>query len=383
MKKKEKAEKNRIAFMRMYAVIALIITLGFSSAFLLGHTRYDHCALWSTLVIMAVVITLTLLCVRKTFLCYDRSVFLKVSKQQEHRMLFQEETQQLYENIYEINITHNCAASEETQQYFLSLGVPVDTPYDEAIRIIAQRQIKNKFRKGYLATFAPDSVLQAYENNIRTLHYEFMITHDGGEHYIWMRITARIFYWEHDESIRMFVYRQNIDEEKRREKELQRNLRLDSLSGLYNKAATREVIQQKLAEQTDELHAFFIIDIDNFKAVNDQYGHQIGDVVIQNFAQVLKKQFYKHDIVGRIGGDEFVAFMSCISIAQCMEKASQLLQALHYDIQYNELCISISASIGISCSASEQVVFDDLYRDADIALYESKNKGKHCYTIYK
>ena len=103
-----------------------------------------------------------------------------------------------------------------------------------------------------------------------------MISNDGGQSYYWMRITARIFYWDEDKSVRMFVYRQNVDEEKKYAKQLMEKMELDSLTGLYNKAATQYHIQRALEEAPDRIYAFFIIDIDNFKQVNDNCGHAFG-----------------------------------------------------------------------------------------------------------
>ena len=163
---------------------------------------------------------------------------LVVEEEEKHSSVFQAETGKLYENIYEIDITHNRAASEATEAYFESLGVPRNTPYDDALRIIAQKQIKAEYRQGYLAAFSPENILRVYQEGGNCLRYDFMISNNAGCSYYWMRITARIFYWDDDGSVRMFVYRQDVDEEKEREQHLVEKMESDSLTGLYNKAAT-------------------------------------------------------------------------------------------------------------------------------------------------
>ena len=85
---------------------------------------------------------------------------------------------------------------------------------------------------------------------------------------------------------------------------MKKKMESDSLTSLYNKAATRSYIQQKLMQNTDQYYAFYILDIDNFKDINDAYGHAVGDEVIVTFANILKNQFPKDAIIGRIGGDE-------------------------------------------------------------------------------
>ena len=94
----------------------------------------------------------------------------------------------------------------------------------------------------------------------------------------------------------MFVYRQNVDKEKEHEQHLVEKMESDSLTGLYNKVATQEHIQRGLLQHPDKLFAFFILDIDNFKNVNDTCGHAAGDMVIAGFAEMLKKRIpeYRH-----------------------------------------------------------------------------------------
>lgn len=310
-------------------------------------------------------------------------VGLTLEREKKHSAIFKEETQKIYENIYEIDITHNRAASEATHQYFESLGVPKDTAaYDEALEIIAQKQIKEEFREGYLSTFGPRQVLRIYDMGVENLHYEFMITKDGGENYYWMRITARLFFWDEDHSVRMFVYRQNIDEEKQREQYMHEKMKRDSLTGLYHKVGTQEQIDRLLAASPEKTYAFFILDIDDFKEVNDTHGHAMGDLVIARFATVLKAQFREDDIVGRIGGDEFAAFVPVPSAECAREKAESLVAALR--IQYGgtvDIC-HISASVGVSLAPRDGQDFSTLYQKADSALYDVKAQGKNSFKLY-
>ena len=313
-------------------------------------------------------------------------VSLTVAREKKHSAVFKEETEKIYENIYEIDITHNRAASEATRQYFESLGVPRSTAaYDEALKIIAEKQIKEEYRAGYLSTFSPEHVLNAYGIGVENLRYEFMITKDGGESYYWMRITARIFFWDEDQSVRMFVYRQNIDDEKQREKYMYEKMKRDSLTGLYHKVATQEQIDHLLAEAPGETYAFFILDIDDFKEVNDTHGHAMGDLVIARFADMLKAQFREHDIVGRIGGDEFAVFVPVPSAEYARQKAESLVAALR--IQYGGSCdkghLHLSTSIGVAMAPKDGSDFSTLYQRADSALYDVKEKGKNGFKLYQ
>lgn len=310
-------------------------------------------------------------------------VKLTVAKEKAHRTAFQEETEKLYENIHEIDITHNRAANEATESYFEGLGTSKKLPFDKALHEIAQQQIKVEYRDGYINTFSPNNVLQLYQEGTESLSYEMMITNDGGYTYYWIRITARIFFWEEDKSVRMLVYRQNIDCEKRREIVMAEKMQRDSLSGLYNKAATQELIRRLLAEHPERMYAFFILDIDDFKLVNDTFGHAMGDQVIADFAGKIKRQFRESDIVGRIGGDEFVVFVPIPSKEWLEKKVEALSQSLRYEFSQGEKHSSITSSIGVAISPEDGENFETLYQNADGALYQAKEGGKNRYTFYE
>lgn len=310
-------------------------------------------------------------------------VSLTVEKEKMHRTIFQTETEKLYENISELDITHNRMANEATESYFESLGVPKKLPYDKALRIIAEKQIKEEYREGYIQTFSPDNVLRAYQEGLESLSYDFMLTNDNGYTYYWMRITARIFYWEEDKSVRMMTYRQNIDSEKQRELMMYEKMRRDSLTGLYNKAATQKLTRRLLKENPERSYAFFILDIDSFKNVNDTYGHAIGDQVIVDFAERIKRQFREEDIVGRIGGDEFAAFVPIPSKDWVEAKAKALSQSLQYKYSNEQKSCFVSASIGVAVSPEAGTSFETLYQNADIALYQTKERGKNSYTVFR
>ncbi|WP_195268115.1 sensor domain-containing diguanylate cyclase [Eubacterium sp. 1001713B170207_170306_E7] len=337
------------------------------------------------MLVVLLVIGLVLLLTTRIIRRYNaRIVSLTLEREKKHTAIFKEETQKIYENIYEIDITHDRAASDATQDYFESLGVPRDTAsYATALTIIAEKQIKAEYREGYLSTFGPEQVLRAYHDGLEKLRYELMITKDGGKSYYWMRITAQIFLWEEDQSVRMFVYRQNIDDEKQHEKYMSDKMKRDALTGLYNKVAAQEQVSQWLTGHPDAAGALFIVDIDDFKQVNDTFGHAIGDVVISRFAEALKAQFRPGDVVGRIGGDEFLVFIPAATGSMVRKKAEALVSALRFQHQDGDKTVPVSASIGVALCPEAGQDFYTLYKNADVALYEAKAKGKNRCQLYQ
>lgn len=295
----------------------------------------------------------------------------------EHQEMFKKATEELYDSIYELNLTKNCYVGEPTEKYFSSLGAG-KMPFDQGLRVIAEKQIKEEFRDGYVQMFTPENAIREFEAGNNHLCYDFMISEDG-IHYHWTRVETYLFFSDEDQSVHMFSYRKNIDSEKKKEQ----LAKLDQMTGFYTKVTTERLIKDKLKESSDSLYAFFIFDIDNFKQINDQYGHAFGDHCIVTFTQTIRSHFREHDILGRIGGDEFAAFIPVPTEEWAEEKAKELSEALDMECTSHELSCRISASIGVALTAPGQNSFGQLYRCADDALYKTKQNGKNGYTIYK
>lgn len=335
----------------------------------------------SSVFVVLLVIGFVLFTITNIIRKYNKQIIqLTVDKENEHKTIFQTAAEQFYENIYEIDVTHNRPASEATEQYFESLGAPKGTPFDKALQMVAQKQIKEEFRQSYLDAYSPDKILKAYEEGIENMRHDFMLTNDGHNYY-WIRINAHIFFWEEDNSVRMLIYRQNIDEEKRRELFMLEEMQKDSLTDLFNKAATQQHVRSILQKEPEALFAFIILDIDNFKSVNDRFGHAAGDKVLVEFAQTLREQFRDGDVMGRIGGDEFVVFMKIPNKEILEKKLRGLTDSLHRNITIDAGECEISASIGAAVAPEAGNDFETLYKKADKALYATKKRGKNGFKI--
>ncbi len=158
----------------------------------------------------------------------------------------------------------------------------------------------------------------------------------------------------------------------------------DPLTKLYNKEETHRKIEECLAGAEEGDHfALIMLDIDNFKTINDTQGHHTGDKVLIKIAEVIRNLFRESDIIGRIGGDELIVFMRNIKLDTIVEKKAELLCETLREIDCGFGTHQISCSMGIALCPQHALGFEDLYRNADVALYQSKGKGKDCYTIYK
>ena len=141
----------------------------------------------------------------------------------------------------------------------------------------------------------------------------------------------------------------------------------DYLTGLYNKGgATEKISEWLMTNPTSESH-LLMIDLDNFKSINDQYGHSFGDEVLRDTATVLNDCFDEDCIISRFGGDEFIVFVQGKSTRQVECLADNLMQMLSERIIGLES--PLKCSIGISSRASREDKFDDLFNRADSAMY--------------
>ena len=157
---------------------------------------------------------------------------------------------------------------------------------------------------------------------------------------------------------------------------------IDGMTGFFNKTATVELISNILTSEANQRHALLAIDIDNFKAVNDVYGHTVGDHTISIVASAIASRFTGSDICGRVGGDEFVVFVRDVVSKQ--EVYEKIQNVMHLISGNKELSIpeNITLSIGLVFSDGTEQDYAQLYAKADEALYISKNSGKARYTEY-
>ena len=159
-------------------------------------------------------------------------------------------------------------------------------------------------------------------------------------------------------------------------RQLQERANKDALSSLLNRETAETYIRQRLQELPEgESCALFIIDLDHFKQVNDQLGHQAGDLAIQQAAQILSGLFRATDILGRLGGDEFIVFLSGrITEKLVRDKAELICQRLQITLN-SGASISLSASVGVHLSFKRAPDFSELYHSADMALYQVKTRS--------
>lgn len=151
----------------------------------------------------------------------------------------------------------------------------------------------------------------------------------------------------------------------------------DPLTGVANRAGLNLRLSQawQQAHHQQEMLALIMLDLDGFKAVNDAYGHAVGDLLLTQVAERLQASARSSDLVARLGGDEFVLICEAIeNTEQAMALAERILQSLKQPMQLGDIRLSLSASIGISICTGQS--YESLLREADQAMYLAKADGR-------
>jgi len=160
-------------------------------------------------------------------------------------------------------------------------------------------------------------------------------------------------------------------------KNLRQKAYTDVLTGIFNRRGLLEYIKTKLFEYK---YSIVIIDIDNFKHVNDSFGHDVGDEVLKHLAKIISKNIRKSDVIARWGGEEFVLLVKSSEL----EIVQIIAEKLRIDIEKEKFPVveKITASFGVSNFKNKEQTFEDVFKNADNALYEAKESGRNRVFVY-
>lgn len=200
------------------------------------------------------------------------------------------------------------------------------------------------------------------------------------KNYEWVSIVKNIIKDPVYNINKSIYYMKNIDEAKKESIMLKQSAEIDGLTGILNRATLENQIHMYLLK-SNRSAVFMIIDVDKFKEVNDTYGHSVGDEVLKITANRLKEAFRNDDIVGRMGGDEFIVLVEYIDDIEVVKNKAKILSSPHKYV-VGDIEMELTLSIGISRFPYDGETYDELYSSADEALYHSKDRGRGCYTVY-
>lgn len=227
----------------------------------------------------------------------------------------------------------------------------------------------------FYRAFNQATLTQLYRsgNKETVMEYQRFISKEESR---WVRDEIRFLVDVISGHLCMMLVVRDIQQRKLDEQEQIRLADRDDVTGLLNRKATMQLIRDRLNQSSpEEQHALFMIDADNFKDVNNTYGHQAGDQALADFANAISRCFDSKDLIGRIGGDEFFVLMTSVA-----DKAAVKTQASKLLAEVGKVCyedVNLSASIGVSFYPSDSTTLEGLYALSDKAMYVVKDSGRN------
>lgn len=285
--------------------------------------------------------------------------------------------------VYEINLTENIFVRGH-ENWDAIFNIELVHNYDKMISAFSEKALHPEDRAAFKAAYYSENALKQYAKGKTIISCEYRKLDKRGN-FIWHRCALHLFEDPDSDDIRGFAYVNKIHSEKKKELELIYKSQHDMLTGFYNKNTVQEKIESFLGTSDAKvgMHGFFIVDLDFFKNINDHFGHAFGDVVLSKIASKMKALFREDDILGRIGGDEFIIFMKNIQSKQAaITKAREICKNTKEVYTQNEEKFWISSSIGIAIYGEQGKTYEELYCHSDMALYFSKKKGRNKASLF-
>lgn len=278
---------------------------------------------------------------------------------------------------YEFNLSRGACEREEG-----ALLTNVRGRSDDYAGIVAQflANVVLEDRVKFIEFFDRNRLLNAYYGGVCEHVMEYRAA-CADKRTRWLRATAQLVPYPYSVDLKMFLLFEDVDARKKEELLLLSRAEEDPLTGILNRRTFIERVTELLNSEPQGQHALVWVDIDDFKRVNDMLGHTAGDKVLTDIAQNLRSLLRAGDMIGRVGGDEFMICMRNIPFDEVVEKRARLIVKL---LQFQpETGVAVSGSLGIAMYPRDGATFEELYGRADAAMYQVKRSGKNDYMFYR
>lgn len=234
-----------------------------------------------------------------------------------------------------------------------------------------------------------ENVLVQINNHLQgsTSNYssEYRIKHKDGT-YLWTHDRGKVIRWDgNGKPLRMIGTCSDITPRKKLEEKIKELAYRDQLTNLPNRLLFNDRLDLTIASsrRNNKKFALIILDIDKFKKINDNYGHDIGDQLILHVGKKIESLLRKSDTIARFGGDEFLLLLPEIKDEQDAEKiAEKIFNTFQEKFMLGEKKLSVTVSMGIAIYPEHGDNISTILKNADLALYEVKNMGRNSYKLY-
>lgn len=223
------------------------------------------------------------------------------------------------------------------------------------------------------------NLMEWFKNGASSHALEFRMRVDGD--YRWLLLSVQVVKYVDNDDLKAFVVIRDIDAQKSSELALIQRSETDSLTGIMNREAYVNAINDLIARQGRRRHVLAMMDVDHFKEVNDTLGHDMGDQLLRRVASDLRKTLREGDLLGRLGGDEFSFCFINLSDEDSLKALLERIRSLlHHEIS-NGMWQSVS--IGVATFDGNAGDFVTVYKKADRALYYAKENGRNQFALYR
>lgn len=203
-------------------------------------------------------------------------------------------------------------------------------------------------------------------------------------HYQWYRLFYKKIRGNNGDNIRVIGRNINIQGDREKASDMEERMRLDPMTGVLNKVAVEEEIKHFFNdEHPGGSHALIVVDVDDFKMVNDTFGHLFGDNILNDVASEIKGRFRSSDIVGRVGGDEFLICMKNTTADLAVSVATEICNNVSKVLRADQGDMTISLSIGICMYPDSGIEYTEMFKKAEIAMYTAKQSGKGTVRVFE
>ncbi|MBQ7703994.1 MAG: EAL domain-containing protein [Selenomonadaceae bacterium] len=248
--------------------------------------------------------------------------------------------------------------------------------YSEVIRDVVLNTVAKNSQNEIAKFFNRKKLLSEYERGKISAETEFLSRADSDAEPRWLHAVYQVREAPDVNEVHAFFLMFDIDAYRRTNEAMISLIERDNLTGVYNRRTAVNLIQKFMVDEN--FFAFVILDLDNFKQINDRFGHDCGDGIIKDAASRMTENFEDTGIIARLGGDEFLVILKNLSpleIEECLKNFS----AQEKFIYYNNQQVSYTMSIGYSIFPEQGESYRELYQNADMALYAVKMAGRNSF----
>lgn len=293
--------------------------------------------------------------------------------EEQYRMAVLSDTIAFYIINFSKDIYEKCQLNSELCAY-----VEEGSRYEQFARDHIDEYVVKEDRELYLECFSLENIHQAFLDHKQEVKCEYRMLDGQKGSSFWVLTVIRLITDIATGEKKGIMYVKNIDGPMRQQLAMREQAEYDSVLKIYNKSTFISHVDSFLIQGNGVL---IMLDIDNFKEINDTYGHPFGDKVLISVAGMLKDIFSEHAFIGRLGGDEFGVFLKDDCGEEQIKKYMRTLYRYKSGLIIGENR-KISFSVGISRSSGNSC-FKDFYQEADIALYLSKHGGKNKFSFFE